>query len=169
MDDIDIRTYLGQPEPEKDDIDAKASMFSVMNDQSGWNAHYSHGNYEYTVMKKYTARWYFAVWHRIDESSTESELSSYKYPNKYNGGLETAGEGELMWRGRAKCGGASGRNGAGMVCYGSHSGSPNSSPNGGLGCKERLGYRWSGALEWMSTCLALVCCWLWLVVCLGGI
>jgi hypothetical protein len=110
------------------------------------------------MVKKYTARWFFNTFSGMAESTTEAEFSSYKYPNTYNGGLETAGEGELMWRGRPRCGARSGRqtSGAGVVCYGQDSGSPNSNPDGGSGCKERLGYRWGGVLHWWSACLVSV-------------
>jgi hypothetical protein len=37
MDDVDIRTYLGQENPENDDFNAKSSMMSFMRDQSSWN------------------------------------------------------------------------------------------------------------------------------------
>jgi hypothetical protein len=50
MDDIDIRTYIGQENPTSDDHNGKAGMFSYMNDQSAWNGYYSHGNYECVVV-----------------------------------------------------------------------------------------------------------------------
>jgi hypothetical protein len=54
----------------------------------------------------------------MEESTTESEMSSYRFEKSYGGGLDTAGEGELNWRGRPKCGARSGRSGAGILCYG---------------------------------------------------
>ena len=58
MDDREIRTYIGQPDPENDAHGAEATMFSTMRDQSHRHTGYSNNNREYTTMKKYTARWY---------------------------------------------------------------------------------------------------------------
>ena len=60
MDDIDIRTYIGQENPESDDPNAKKSTFEYMRDQSKSYGYYAtKGNREYTVHKKFTSRWRF--------------------------------------------------------------------------------------------------------------
>eukprot|EP00729_Bicosta_minor_P015817 gene15817-24511_t len=133
MDDREIRTYMGQANPEDDSTGAKKSEMNFMRDQSSYNSGHSHQNREYTVMKKYTGRWFWKTWQGMPESTTTHELSSYKMPH-YSGGLTSTGDGELNWRGNAKCG----KNGAGINCYSQNSGSPNPSPNGGHGCRENL-------------------------------
>lgn len=137
------QTYMGQANPEDDSTGAKKSEMNFMRDQSSYNSGHSHQNREYTVMKKYTGRWFWKTWQGMPESTTTHELSSYKMPH-YSGGLTTTGDGELNWRGNAKCG----KNGAGINCYSQNSGSPNPSPNGGHGCRENLGKGWSGQVEW---------------------
>ena len=59
MDDKEIRAYMGQPDPNDDDVNAKASEINIMRDQNGHNTHHGNANREYTVLKKYTARWYW--------------------------------------------------------------------------------------------------------------
>ena len=61
MDDTEIRTYMGQPDPADDAFDAEASEMNIMRDQTGIQDHYGISNREYTIMKKYTARWYWYV------------------------------------------------------------------------------------------------------------
>ena len=131
---------MGQPNPQDDAFGAKISELNIMRDQSGYNAGHSSHNREYTVMKKYTARWYWYTWRNIRESTTTSELSSWNMPRHYDGSFNTVGGGELNWRGHAKCN----QNGAGINCYGTHT----ASPQGGHGCKVNLGKGWNGALEW---------------------
>ena len=101
MDDKDIRTYIGQPNPDNDDNNAKESMFSYMRDQSGWNGYYSSFNREYIVHKQYTARWFFQTWTRVAESSTETEYTSYYWDNHWNNDANSPpGDGKLNWRAR---------------------------------------------------------------------
>jgi hypothetical protein len=50
MDDIEIRTYLGQPTPENDSNDGPASMISIMHDQNGHDSRGASSNREYTIM-----------------------------------------------------------------------------------------------------------------------
>ena len=59
MDDREIRTYMGQPDP-NDDFNGQASSISLMHDQHGHHS-ISTTNREYTIMKSYTARWYWQV------------------------------------------------------------------------------------------------------------
>jgi hypothetical protein len=58
MDDRDIRTYLGQPDPNNDNHNAEKSMMSFMHDQNGYNTYGTNSNREWSMMKFYTARWY---------------------------------------------------------------------------------------------------------------
>ena len=68
MDDYDIRVYLGQSDAKNDAFDAKASEMTIMRDHSSFYSYYSDGNKEYTIMKKYTARWYWYVLSRPSPS-----------------------------------------------------------------------------------------------------
>ena len=144
MDDKDIRTYMGQPNPQNDDTNAGVSEMEFMRDQSGRHTGYSTTNREYTVMKKYTGRWWFYLWRRMPESTTTSELTSWVMPKEYGGGTTSVGDGKINWRGNAICGGYGG---TGINCHQSRSGAPQRNPNGGNGCNENLG-RWSGQLSW---------------------
>jgi hypothetical protein len=129
MDDRHIRTYIGQENPEDDSNGAKKSEITIMRDQSKWNTAYSVANREYTIMKKFTGRWYMHTGQTMPESTTSAELSSYAMEKNYEGGLTSVGEGKLNWRGRPRCG----TGWAGISCYGVHSGSPQTNPNGGSG------------------------------------
>ena len=129
MDDREIRAYIGQEDPLNDDNTAVASDFSMMRDQSKWNNDHSNSNREYTIMKNYKARWFFQWGSPMPESTTTSVLSSYVMDN-YDGGVVSSGEGELNWRGNAKCGG---QGAAGVNCYSTRTGSPSANPNGGHG------------------------------------
>ena len=80
----------------------------------------------------------------MPESTTSAELSSWAMPKEYAGGLEAVGSGKLNWRGRPACGNVGQ---AGINCYNVHSGSPQTEPRGGNGCRENLG-RWSGNMHW---------------------
>jgi hypothetical protein len=112
LDDVHIRTYVGQPDPTNDDFNAKASMVSYMHDQNGHDARGSNGNFEWSMLKQYTARWYWYTWHQMPESSTTTELSFFYWDQSYDGSLKSVGEGELNWRGNPVCGNW---NGAGTV------------------------------------------------------
>jgi hypothetical protein len=50
MDDKEIRTYMGQPDPSNDDRNAGDSEMTFMRDQSGRHTSYSNSNREYTIM-----------------------------------------------------------------------------------------------------------------------
>jgi hypothetical protein len=50
MDDIEIRTYMGQENPEEDSAGAKKSVITIMRDQTKWNTGYSNHNREYTIL-----------------------------------------------------------------------------------------------------------------------
>ncbi len=46
MDDIDIRTYIGQEDPTNDDFNAKANEITMMRDAAGRQTGYSNNNRE---------------------------------------------------------------------------------------------------------------------------
>jgi hypothetical protein len=54
MDDREIRTYMGQPDPMNDDFGAKTSEITVMRDQSYRHTGYSSTNREYSIMCGYS-------------------------------------------------------------------------------------------------------------------
>lgn len=146
LDDKHIRLFLGQEDYGNDSSGAKKSSLSFMRDQNGRHTGYSNSNREYSIMKKYTARWYFSHGDRMPESTTTSELSSWAMPNEFDGTFAgDQGDGFLNWRGNVKCGhvGTSGIN-----CYGTRSGTPSSAPRGGNGCRTNLGTGWGGELHW---------------------
>lgn len=144
LDDKDIRLYLGQKNPDNDVNGGPKSSMSFMRDQNGRNTHYAPANREYTIMKKYTGRWYFAHGHVISESEgTKAELSSWALPKDYDGSFTDLGDGFLNWRGEPKCGGWGT---AGIGCYGERSGG---ATRGGHGCKLNLCHNgWAGAMHW---------------------
>lgn len=144
LDDKDIRLYLGQENPDNDANGGPKSSMSFMRDQNGRNTHYAPANREYTIMKKYTGRWYFAHGHVISESEgTKAELSSWALPKDYDGSFTDLGDGFLNWRGEPKCGGWGT---AGIGCYGERSGG---ATRGGHGCKLNLCHNgWAGAMHW---------------------
>jgi len=117
-----------------------------MRDQSKWNTGHSTQNREYTVMKKYTGRWRFNTWTRMQESTTKSELTSWAMPKHYEGGVVSVGDGKINWRGNPVCGN---HGGTGISCHGTpRSGSPQTNPNGGAGCNQDLGRGHRGVLVW---------------------
>ena len=147
MDDYEIRAYLGQKNPDDDNPNSnQVSEMNVMRDQSGFNTGHSRWNREYTIIKKYTARWYWVTWNNIKESTTASELSSWNMPRHYDGSFSSVGGGSLNWKGQPICG----HGGIGINCQDARSGVPNRSPNGGHGCKTNLGKGWGGQLSWRS-------------------
>jgi hypothetical protein len=108
--------------------------FDVLMDQSGYNNTYSSGNYEYVVLRNYTAYWKFDG--PVAESTTTTTMQSYR-----------ASDGALAWTGRLLCGAsnsggsdgcANGHNySAGINCYGVAAESVN--PAGGTGCTISMG------------------------------
>jgi hypothetical protein len=50
MDDKDMRTYMGQPDPSNDSRNAGDSEMAFMRDQSGRHTGHSNTNREYTIM-----------------------------------------------------------------------------------------------------------------------
>jgi len=138
-----IRAAIGQKS-------GQASKFDVMGDQAGIDHRYSSGNYEYTVMLGYTARWHFTHWTSVDKSSTKVDFRSYYWNNKFDGS-NTQGDGTLNWKGTVNTNGAR-RNGGGINLYGSENMQGDSGfskyTNGGYGCKKNKSGRWSGALHW---------------------
>ena len=81
----------------------------------------------------------------MPESTTRSELTSWAMPSDYGGGVTSVGDGKINWRGNPICGN---HGGTGINCYDTRSGTPQRSPNGGAGCNQNLGQRWSGVLHW---------------------
>ena len=145
MDDRDIRAYIGQESPENDSHSAKTSAFEYMRDQSNSYSYYAaYGNREYTV-HKYNARWYFDLGHPMPESTTKSELTSWAMPKHYDGAAVSVGDGKVNWRGQPSCGNTGY---AGINCDSSRSGAPTRNPNGGSGCNQNLGQRWTGELHY---------------------
>ena len=49
MDDIDMRTYMGQPDPANDSFDAKPSELTFMSDKTRFHTGYSNANRECTL------------------------------------------------------------------------------------------------------------------------
>lgn len=149
LDDKYIRAVIGQSNPTNGARTSSGrNMFSYMVDQSGWNNYYSGGNYEYGIMKKYTARWRFVRFQQMDSSSTAEEFTSYKIPS-FNG-QTPVGDGTWNWKGRPRCGrnyvGSGG--GAGISCNGQHNGNPSRSPEGGRRCRSNTGHnRWHGGFH----------------------
>lgn len=139
LDDQDIRTYIGQPNPTDDSTGAAASSFSYMVDQSYRNTYYSNVNREYIVGKSYTARWFFQHWTPVAESTTNHEFTSWLLAKNSNG-VTPGGDGQVNWRGRPRCG-PSRAGGMGIVCNSPHSGSPTGNPLGGRGCKTDVSNR----------------------------
>ena len=150
MDDREIRTYMGQPNPTSDEYGAPVSEMNLMRDQTKWHTGASNDNREYTVMKKYTGRWWFYTWKRMPESTTTSELSSYVMASSCPpSGENCGGDGKLNWRGNPQCGTSWG--GTGINCQGARSGKPQTEPRGGRGCTVNLGKHDSGNLHWYTS------------------
>jgi hypothetical protein len=94
--------------------------FEVMADQSGHNSFWSSANYEYVVLRNYTADWRFDT--VVQESSTATTLESYR-----------RADGRLAWSGRLSC---NGYGGAGINCYLPLVGNP----MGGAACAINMGH-----------------------------
>lgn len=106
-------------------IIGNTSKFDFMGDQIGFNSAYSNGNYEYIVVKDYTAR--FSFDEITPPSSTVTTMRSYR-----------AADNALSWEGNLICGVAGGYhpNAKGIACYNIERG-PN--PAGGAGCNINMG------------------------------
>jgi hypothetical protein len=152
LDDKVIRAVIGQPDHTNGGASAKASKFSYMSDQNGWNSYYAGSNREYLVMEGYTARWRFVRFQGMLESNPRTNvLTSYYWNSNYNGNQNAKGEGAVNWKGSPKCGKDSPTrpSGAGISCRGQYSGSPQTNPYGGRGCNKNIGHdRWHGDLHY---------------------
>jgi len=151
--DTKIRAVIGQSQ--KAGVE---SMFDYMGDQQGLNTHYSSYNIEHVITYNYKADWFSSpnpsTTRPMKESSnskTQSKVfllrsGARSNPNTPGVGNNKA-DGEVAWTGRMRCGG---RGRTGINCYGTpYSGSPQTNPNGGSGCKFRRDRRrWSGVVEY---------------------
>lgn len=150
MDDSLIRAVLGQKDHTNNDRSLKNynkadyhTKFDYMMDQSGYNSYHSGGNREYMINRDYTARWFFYRWEGVYESSTKTEMTSYKIAGTSNwNGRSAQGEGTVMWKGQANCGQQAAGGAAGVNCNNVKGGV--SSPRAGRGCKENLGHNRCG-------------------------
>jgi hypothetical protein len=131
------------------DIIGPTNNFDVLGDQSGYNSTYSTGNYEYAVLRNYTAWWTFGG--VVASSSTTTDFTSYR-----------ASDGAVAWVGNLYCGGDSrvGGAGAGINCKGVISGT---NPNGGSGCAINMGTQsdpsWNHfSMSWSDTDTYLFLC-----------
>ncbi len=97
------------------DIIGSDNNFDVLLDQAGYNSSYSGGNYEYFVIKNYTAVWTFAG--NVKPSSTTTSMYSYRLADN-----------KLAWSGNFGCGDVGGW---GINCYNVTAGA---NPAGGSGC-----------------------------------
>jgi subtilisin-like proprotein convertase family protein len=102
------------------DVIGSDKNFDVMIDQAGYNSGYSNGNYEYVVIKNYTADWTFAG--KVAGSSTTTSMFSYR-----------ASDNAQAWTGNFQCGDVGGW---GINCYNILSGS---NPAGGANCNPNMG------------------------------
>ncbi len=108
LSDVNIRNIIGP-----------SNNFDVMVDQNGYNSAYSTGNYEYVVLRNYTASWTYAT--KVAASSTTTSMQSYR-----------ASDQALAWTGNMTCGVYGG---AGINCYDLTVGNP----QGGAGCIINMG------------------------------
>jgi hypothetical protein len=100
--------------------------FDLMVDQAGFHSGYSSGNYEYLIIRDYTAEFKFDA--PTAASSTPTTMQSFRIAD---GGL--AWTGELLCGYTENCGG---QNTAGINCLNVQQG-PN--PQGGAGCNLNMG------------------------------
>ena len=98
----------------------KAHNFDVLFDQSGYNHTYSKGNYEYAVIRNYTALWTWAG--PTLGSTSPTKFRSYRLSDD-----------AVAWEGNFKCGG---HGGWGINCYTVTAGT---NPQAGAGCKINMG------------------------------
>jgi hypothetical protein len=106
------------------DIIGPTANFDIMMDQAGHNSAYSTGNYEYVILKNYTAWWTFGS--SVAESTTETTMYSYR-----------ASDNALAWTGFLGCGPSGySQSGHGVNCYNINVGT---SPGGGSGCNPSMG------------------------------
>jgi len=97
------------------------SFFNVMGDQNGFTASNSAGNFEYVILRNYSATFTFAG--VTPESSTITTMQSYRISDN-----------ALAWTGRLQCGAIAGS--FGINCYAVLTGI---NPSGGTGCAINLG------------------------------
>jgi hypothetical protein len=150
MHDNQIRAVLGQKDHTNTDRSLKNynkgdyhTKFDYMMDQSGYNSYYSGGNREYMINRDYTARWFFYRWEGVYESSTKTEMTSYKVAGTSNwNGRSAQGEGTVMWKGQANCGQQAAGGAAGVNCNNVKGGVKR--PDAGRGCKENLSHNRCG-------------------------
>ena len=117
--------------------------FDIMGDQNGYNSSYSSGNYEYVIVRNYTARWSWVP--STPASTTTTTMQSYRISDN-----------ALAWTGNLACGkkqnctDQGNRDEAGINCYDVIS----NSPQGGAGCSINMGSRSDGGWHhfFMSEC-----------------
>lgn len=112
--DTDIRALIGA-----------TNNFDALVDQSNYNTAYSNGNYEYVVIRNYTAALGFD--YLVAASSTTTAMESRR-----------ASDNALAWSGNLACGSTGGVNasGRGINCFNVLSGT---NPQGGAGCTINMG------------------------------
>ncbi|MFZ4579482.1 MAG: fibrinogen-like YCDxxxxGGGW domain-containing protein [Myxococcota bacterium] len=96
------------------------ATYDVMFDQIGYNSYYSNGNYEYVVIRNYTAPWTWAG--RVAASSTATNMESFRVSDNAS-----------AWKGNLACGNWGGW---GINCFDVASGN---NPAGGAGCGINMG------------------------------
>lgn len=115
-------THKGNPYKLSDEVIraliGPSMNFDVMADQSGYNSTYSTGNYEYVILRNYTALWRFDT--PVNASTTQTVMQSYRRADN-----------ALAWTGELLCG----FGGAGINCLTVVS----NNPQGGAGCAINMG------------------------------
>ncbi len=123
----DATTLLGNPYKLSDNairaIIGPTNNFDVMADQAGYNDSYSNGNFEYVILRNYTAMWKFDG--PVANSSTQTLMQSYRLADD-----------ALAWTGILNCG----NGGAGINCYDVIQ----NNPAGGGGCQISMGKQTDG-------------------------
>jgi len=102
--------------------------FDFLADQSGFNSHYSNGNYEYVVVRDYTADWTFGA--LVADSETTTTMTSYRLSDD-----------AIMDTFNFQCGPSAGVNSGarGVNCLNIADGTTR--PAGGSGCYINVGKR----------------------------
>jgi cysteine-rich repeat protein len=96
------------------------NKYDVMGDQIGYNTTYSNGNYEYVVIRNYTAAWTWTT--AVAASATTTNMESFRISDNAS-----------AWKGNLACGSWGSW---GINCYDVIAGN---NPNGGSGCGINMG------------------------------
>jgi hypothetical protein len=124
----DATTLKGNPYKLSDktirNIIGPNNNFDVMADQNGYNSSYSNGNYEYVIIRNYTAPWTFEK--TMQSSATTTVFQSYRLSDN-----------ALAWTGNIACGADNWSQRSGINCDGSWG--LTNPPQGGAGCDINMG------------------------------